>query len=62
MEKTSKEEEEGSSKESSQNNRTRYDLPSLPSKINDIDIWILQSKVMLFGSTSIENENYGTSL
>ena len=40
---------------------SRYGIPSLPSKIDRIEIWLLQSQVLLFGSTSIANENYGTS-
>ena len=41
---------------------SRYGIPSLPSKIDHIEIWILQSKVVLFGSTSMPNENYGKAL
>ena len=41
---------------------SRYGIPSLPPKIDHIEIWILQSKVVLFGSTSMPNENYGKVL
>ena len=42
------------------NNKVRYNLPSLPSKIENIDIWICSSKIYLFGKTARKNENYGT--
>ena len=60
MDKEEEEEEKSSSRPHTQS--SRYGIPSLPSKIDHIEIWILQSEVVLFGSTSMSNENYGKAL